>query len=52
MGLIYVTYPMSHSWEGFTSLLSDVISLRVAYYSVQYTWECMIMYFSLKKVKP
>ena len=26
MGLIYVTFPMSHSWEGFTSLLNGVNS--------------------------
>ena len=26
MGLIYVTIPMSHSWEGFTSLLNGVNS--------------------------
>ena len=26
MGRIYVTFTMSHSWEGFTSLLNDVIS--------------------------
>ena len=31
MGLIYVIYPMSHSWEGFTSFLSNVNSPRVAY---------------------
>ena len=26
MGLIYVTFPMSHSWERFTSLLNGVNS--------------------------
>ena len=26
MGLIYVTFPISHSWEGFTSLLNGVNS--------------------------
>ena len=29
MGLIYVTFPMSHSWEGFMSLLNGVNSPKV-----------------------
>ena len=29
MGLICTTFPMSHSWEGFTSLLNGVNSLKV-----------------------
>ena len=36
MGLNYVTYPMSHSWEGFTSLLSNVKFPESCFLSVIY----------------
>ena len=29
MGLIYIIFPMSHSWEGFMSLFNGVSSLKV-----------------------
>ena len=29
MGLIYVTYPMSHSWEEFTSFFNDINSPKI-----------------------
>ena len=29
MGRIYVTFSMSHSWEGFTSLLNGINSPKV-----------------------
>ena len=48
MGLIYVTFPMSDSWEGFTSLLNGVNSpkanrLQFIYMGMIYVHAQLIM---------
>ena len=49
MGLIYITYPMSHSWEDFTSFFNDVNSPKVDLLTLSYMGMIYVLFIKESK---